>query len=137
MWGKNTWSVDKHLSTFGEPLVKIPEDNSNPRNLSFRTLLDLQSIFCKNQQGREAGIILLRLQESMINDGAWSRTRLSEPLSNVLSLPSLLWNSYLGNHYRSKGSKSDPKNLFWFFLLPYDPNTVATSLKCNSVPTHG
>lgn len=112
-------------TSFWEPAVKIPEYHSGPINLSFRTSLDLQSIFCKTQQGGEAGVIRLKLQESMINNGAWSRARFSEPLSNVLSSSSLLRNSYFGSHYRRKGTKRDPKSLFWFFLLRCHPDTVA------------
>ena len=79
-------------------------------------------------------IILLKLQESMINNGAWSRARFSEPLSKVLSLPSLLRNFYFGSHYRRKGMKHDPKSLVWFFLLPCHPDRVAASLMCSCVP---
>lgn len=121
-------------TSFWEPSVKISEDHSGPINLSLRTSLDLQSIFCKTQQGREAGVILLKLQESMINNGAWSRARFSEPLSKVLSLPSLLRNFYFGSHYRRKGMKHDPKSLVWFFLLPCHPDRVAASLMCSCVP---
>lgn len=124
-------------TSFWEPSVKASEDHSGPINLSFRTSLDLQGIFCKTWQGREAGVILVKLQESMINDGAWSRARLSEPLSNVLSSASLLRNSYFGNHYRRKGMKHDPKILFWFFLLPCHSNTVAPASCAVVYVTHG
>ena len=124
-------------TSFWEPAIKISEDHSDPINLSFRTSLDLQSIFCKTQQGREAGVIRLKLQESMINNGAWSRARFSEPLSNVLSSPSLLRNSYFGSHYRRKGMKHDPKSLFWFFLLCCPPDTVAPASCAIVYLTHG
>lgn len=120
-------------TSFWEPSVKTSEDHSGPINLSFRTSLDLQGIFCKTWQGREAGVILVKLQESMINDGAWSRARLSEPLSNVLSSASLLRNSYFGNHYRRKGVKHDPKFLFWFFSSTLSFKYSCPSLMCSCV----